>query len=187
VPLGPLDQTSMATTIQGVRIVKSVRTPLAAAIEKVGDDLASVTGPRIVIIVSDGQETCGGDPVQAVHDLTAKGLDVALDIVGLGLDKAGRKALQAIAHAGNGTYHDARDPNTLEEAISAAFSAPFEVLDESGTIVARGKVDGPALKLPPGTYRVVVMSDPPTTLETVTVTEGSTTTVTVKAPPSSTP
>ena len=183
VPLSPLDQTTMAATIQGVHIVNSVRTPLAAAIEKVGDDLASVTGPRIVIIVSDGRETCGGDPVQAVRDLTAKGLDVALDIVGLGLDRAGRKALRAIAHAGNGTYHDARDPKTLEEAISAAFSAPFEVLDEGGTIVARGKVDGPTLKLPPGTYRVVVLSDPPTTLEAVAVTEGSTTAVTVRAPP----
>ncbi len=121
--------------------------------------------------------------MQAVHALTAKGLDVALDIVGLGLDRAGRKALRAIARAGKGTYHDARDPATLEQAISAAFSAPYEVLDESGAIVARGKVDGPALTLPPGTYRVIVLSDPRTTLETVSVTEDATTTVTVKAPP----
>ena len=48
----------------------------------------------------------------------------------------------------------------LGDAIRAAVSAPFEVFDASGASVATGTVGGAAVKLPPGTYRVVVLSDP---------------------------
>ena len=92
VPLGPLDAEAMAATIEGLRTPRSVRTPLAAAIERVADDLAGVTGPRIVVVVSDGRESCGGDPEAAVRALRDQGFDVTVNVVGLGLEQGGSPA-----------------------------------------------------------------------------------------------
>ncbi|MBX3030830.1 MAG: VWA domain-containing protein [Chloroflexi bacterium] len=175
VPLGPLDPDAMAERIQGLRILRSVRTPLAAAIRAVGDDLAGVTGPRIVIVVSDGQESCDGDPEAEVRALVAAGYDVTLNVVGLSLDDARvRRSIQRLARLGNGTYFDARDPDQVATAIRAAVSAPFQVFDQAGALVASGTVGGAAVELPPGTYRVVVRSDPQAVYEGIVVTsEGS--------------
>ena len=92
---------------RGDEIDKTVRTPLAAAIAAVAGDLAAVTGPRIVIIVSDGQESCGGDPEAAVRSLVEQGFDVSVNVVGLDLDRRTRRRISKLAAIGNGAYYDA--------------------------------------------------------------------------------
>jgi hypothetical protein len=156
VPLGPLEPTVLGATIESISIDKSVKTPLAAAIAAVADDLAAVTGPRIVIVVTDGAESCGGDPEAAVQSLIDRGFDVSVNVVGLGLDKKARRKISRLAAVGNGDYYDARDAAGLEKALKGALGDPYVVVDASGTEVARGTVDGPAVELPPGTYRVTL-------------------------------
>lgn len=173
-PLGPLDPDTLAGTIDGIRIDRSVRTPLAAAIEAVPDDLRSATGPRIVVVVSDGRESCGGDPERAVETLRDQGFDVTVNVVGLGLSKADRQRMRRLAELGGGAYFDARRADQLDEALRSAVSAPFEVLDDIGTVVARGSVNGPGVALPPGTYRVLVRTDPEQAFETVVLRAGET-------------
>jgi Ca-activated chloride channel family protein len=56
-------------------------------------------------VVSDGKETCQGDPVVAARALAAKGTTV--HTVGFVVDTAARGQLQAIARATGGTYFDA--------------------------------------------------------------------------------
>jgi Mg-chelatase subunit ChlD len=169
VPLGPLDPAAMTATIDGLTIPKSVRTPLAAAIAAVGDDLAEVDGPRVVVVVSDGRESCGGDPEAAVQSLIDQGFDVSVNVVGLGLDRKSRKTIARLADIGNGHYYDARDAADMRDAVRAAFGAPYEVVDASGTVVANGTVDGAALELPPGPYRVRLVGSTPLTLDVVII------------------
>ncbi|MEZ4597813.1 MAG: VWA domain-containing protein [Chloroflexota bacterium] len=179
VPLGPLDREAMASTIEGIRLRSSVRTPLAAAIEAVAGDLASVTGPRIVVVVSDGQESCKGDPEAAVRALRDQGIDVTVNVVGIGLDKEDRRRIRRLATLGGGSYFDAKGAGQLDDAIGAAVSAPFEVRDATGAMIARGVVNGPTIELPPGTYEVTVLSDPPHVFEAVVLESGSGTTLTL--------
>ena len=169
VPLGPLDPEAMASIIEGIRLDKTVRTPLAAAIDAVADDLADVTGPKVVVVVSDGQESCKGDPEAAVGRLRAQGIDVTVNVVGLGLRPADRKRIRRLASLGGGTYFDAAGAGQLNDALRTAVSAPFEVFDQAGELVGRGSVNGPAVKLPPGLYRVVVLTDPEHVFEDVLV------------------
>jgi hypothetical protein len=157
VPLGPLDPVSMIATIDALTIPRSVRTPLAAAIAAVGDDLAGVTGPRVVVVVSDGRESCGGDPEAAVRSLIDQGFDVSVNVVGLGLDRKSRQTIARLADVGDGHYYDARDADGLREALRAAFGAPYEVVDASGAVVGRGTVDGAPVVLSPGAYRVALV------------------------------
>jgi hypothetical protein len=179
-PLGPLDPEALATDIEGLRILRSVRTPLAKAIRAVADDLAGVTGPRIVIVVSDGVESCGGDPAREVRRLVDQGTDITLNVVGLALDdRSVRRSIRRLAALGGGSYFDARDPAEVAQAIRTAVSAPFQVFDAAGVLVARGTVGGGAIELSPGTYRVVVLTDPGMTYEGIVVETGRSVTVTL--------
>ncbi len=173
VPLSPLDPGSLSAGIASLDVVQATDTPIGAALRKVPDDLADATGTRIIVLITDGQETCGGDPVAAVRALKAKGIDARINIVGFGLsDKRLKKSMQGWARQGNGTYFDARDSTQLARAIASAVSAPFRVLDANGNEVAAGTVGGAAVKLPPGTYSVVALTDPTVRFEAVVVASG---------------
>jgi len=157
-----------------------VRTPLAKAIRSVAADLEGVTGPRIVIVVSDGAESCGGDPAKEVRRLRATGTDVTLNVVGLALDdRATRRAVRRLAALGGGTYFDARDPDEVAQAIRTAVSAPFQVFDSEGVLVGGGTVGGGAIELPPGTYQVVVLTEPRMTYEGIVIEQEGAVTVTL--------
>jgi hypothetical protein len=73
------------------------------------------------VLVSDGKETCQGDPVVAAKALAAK--DITVHTVGFIVDTAARGQLQAIAQATGGTYFDApvgpELPDTLKSALNA--------------------------------------------------------------------
>ncbi len=69
-----------------------------------------MTGPRIVVVVSDGKESCKGDPAAEVDRLRSQGFDVTLNVVGLALDKTSRRNIRRLAELGGGSYFDAADP-----------------------------------------------------------------------------
>ena len=149
VPLGPLDPATMTARSRVCASTQTVNTPLADAIDHVAEDLAGVTGRRIVVVVSDGQENCGGRPRGRGRRLRDQGFDVTVNVVGLGLD-AGPQADPTLAGLGRGSYFDARTVGQLDEAIGAAVSAPFDVYDSSGAIVASGSSMGPRSSYRPG-------------------------------------
>ena len=149
-PLRPLVRQKMLDKIRTLRGV-TLGTPLAAMIAALPQDLAGATGPKVVIVVTDGRETCKGDPGKEVQRLIDSGLEASVSIVGLALDRAEIKAdMKRWAEAGGGTFYDAQDPATLETAIAAVLQAPYRVYDESGAIVATGVVGGAAVEVPTG-------------------------------------
>ena len=168
VPLGPLDPAAMARRIAKVTIGKGTKTPLGATLHAVGSDLAGVKGPTVVVLVTDGQETCKGDPGAEVQALLAQGLDVQVNIVGFAIDDAGLEAdLAAWAALGHGTSFSADSSKDLGAAIAKALAAPFRVHDPSGAIVAAGTVGGDAVPLEPGPYHVEVLTDPTSSFDIV--------------------
>jgi hypothetical protein len=173
-PLGPLDPATLGPLIDAISVDKRIGTPLAAAIEAAGQDLAAVQGPRIAVVVSDGQESCGGDPEAAVRSLVSEGVDIRLNIVGLGLDRRSRKRIGTLAELGNGAYFDVRDPAGLAEALAGAVSPPVRVLAVDGSLVATGTLGGKPVAVPPGVYRVEVLTEPPRTFDSVLVSPGQT-------------
>ena len=173
VPLGPLDRGAMLELIRSLKIGKGTRTPLAAAIGAVRDDIGGVEGPRIVVVVTDGNESCKGDPEAAVRSLVEEGFDTTVNIVGLALDNEKVKQRMASwAATGGGIFIDAQDQAGLSSAIVQTLRAPFRVIDGRGAVVAEGIVGDPAVTVPTGIYRVEVLSEPPATFEDVRVDPG---------------
>jgi Mg-chelatase subunit ChlD len=171
--LGPLDRAALQRRIQRLKIDKGTRTPLGAAIAAVAGDIGQTPGPKVVVVVTDGAETCKGDPAAAVQGLVDAGIDTTVNIVGLALDDEQLKASMASwAQAGGGVFFDAQDRAGLSSAIAATLRAPFRVLDDAGTVVAQGVVGGPGVAVPIGTWRVQVLTDPVLTLEDVVVAPG---------------
>jgi Ca-activated chloride channel family protein len=96
-------------------------TPLAAAIETAGTELeaSDIEGEQVVYVVSDGEETCGGDPVAAARTLNEGDIRAIVNIIGLDLPAADREALEAVAGAGGGVFEAVSDGNELFAALGA--------------------------------------------------------------------
>jgi hypothetical protein len=176
VPLQPLDPARVTELVNGIEVVQEADTPLGGAIASVPDDLANSTGTRILLVITDSQEVwphpdlCGMDPAAAIRSLRRHGIDARLNIVGFGLtNKKAKTQLRTWARLGNGSYFDARGSDDLARAIRAAVGAPFRVEDQAGNEIASGTVGGSPVPVPPGTWDVVVLSDPVQRFEDVVV------------------
>ena len=95
-------------------------TPLAASLQQAKEDFV-FEAPRVnsIVMLSDGIETCGGDPCKLVEDLKAQGINFTIHVIGLDVDDPTRQQLSCIAQAGGGTYHDARSQQDLDAALGA--------------------------------------------------------------------
>lgn len=182
-PLQPLDPAAMAGQITGLDAVDGVNTPIGAALAQVANDLQGVEGSKIVVLVTDGEETCGGDPAAALRDIAAQGIDARVNIVGFAVaDDALKAQFREWAHLGNGQYFDAAGAADLGAAITAAVQPPFRILDASGAEVARGLVDGPPVEVPAGTYRVEVQAASPVVFNNVTIGSGARAVIPLRTP-----
>ena len=160
ISLGPLDPAVAVAKINAIDPQELSKTPIAASLLKVNDDLAAVNGERIVVLVTDGEETCDGDPEAAIRELQGSGVDVRVNIVGFAIDEfALRKTFERWAELGGGAYFDAQDADELTGSIRQAVDATFEVLDDDGNIVTSGATNGDSVELPVGNYRVRLRGD----------------------------
>jgi von Willebrand factor type A domain len=96
-------------------------TPIAVSLQQAASDFPPTAKERVIVLVSDGKETCQGDPLVAAKALAAKGITV--HTVGFVVDTAARGQLQAIARATGGTYFDAPVGPELPETLKSALSA----------------------------------------------------------------
>lgn len=100
-------------------------TPLAGALEKAGKVLAGKTefSQNFVILLSDGKETCGGDPAMVAQKLHESGIELVTNVVGLSVGEEEKKQLELIAQAGGGRYFAANSRNELNDALILAAEA----------------------------------------------------------------
>jgi hypothetical protein len=121
VPFGPASAAGgpIAASVDGAKA--QGYTPIAYSLGQAANDFPPDAKERVIVLVSDGKETCAGDPVVAAKALAAK--DITVHTVGFVVDTAARGQLQAIAQATGGSYFDApvgpELPDTLKQALNA--------------------------------------------------------------------
>ncbi len=152
------NQADVYRAIDAIQAINLARTPLAASLNAVVDDLKGFEDQRrLVIMLTDGEETCDGDVEQAVADLIDTGIDVRLNIVGFHIDEIGLQAeFERFAKAGGGYYFDSQDDEQLIEGMAQALAAEFRVVDAAGNEVGRGRVDHERVRLDPGNYELII-------------------------------
>jgi Mg-chelatase subunit ChlD len=157
-------------------------TPIALALQETQKDLRDIAEPQLILLISDGMETCGGDPVQAAKDLIGLGYDLQMHIVGFDISRnlIARDQLIEIAQATGGTYYDADNSEQLRQALSMAAPFSYTVYDLEGNFVFAGRLGESGPQLPAGSYTIVIDTTPAITLSEVVVSDQQTTTVNVE-------
>ena len=170
VPLAPLDPDKVAGIIAGTNAMNLAKTPIAQSLELVMQDLEGVEGRKLILLITDGEETCDGDPAAAVQALKDAGFDIRLNIIGFAIDDAALKSdFETWADLGGGRYFDAQGADELSGAVREALRPKFQVFDATGTVVVEGTVNSEALEVPAGAYTIKVLTSPPQTFEAVEI------------------
>jgi len=179
VPIQPISEGQILATLEGLET--SGTTPLAYTLRQIPSDLEGLEGPIVVVLVTDGMETCKEDPVAAASELAALGLDIIFLLVGFDIDSAGpyaRSQLKAITDAVGGRYTDVSTGAALLSAFNLVLPS-FRVYDDSGKLVKEGIVGEAPFELRAGTYYVAVETDPQLLFEDVVIERDETVTITV--------
>ncbi|MGH0032350.1 MAG: vWA domain-containing protein [Myxococcota bacterium] len=138
------------------------QTPIAYALRQIQADLGSFRGERAVVLVTDGIESCDGDPIAAARELQRTGT-IPVHVIGFGLDGEGDvdlASLRAIAAATGGRFVTAGSAEELRDALATTVGTPFAVLQEGRTL-ATGTLGSPEpLRLPGGDYQLRIDSTP---------------------------
>jgi hypothetical protein len=179
-PIGKLDRARLLALVDHTQ--PRGETPLVYSVLQTPADLKPLGGGSVVL-VTDGEESCDGDPAAAARQLKDSGIDITLNIVGFTLTgKEVEKQLGMLAEATGGRYYGAQSGDALARALmmAAVEKFPYTVFDASGGQVATGEAGQNATELAAGDYRVVVRAgDEQLVAEHLTVTPGNDTVVKV--------
>ena len=180
VPVGPLNRAEMKTQIQDLQ--SGGATPLAYVLEKAREDLDEVSGSKVLVLVSDGMETCQGDPIAAARTLVASGYDLRVQVVGYDVAQyqAAREQLKKIAEVSGGMYSDASDSGQLRRALQIAGPVRYTVYNEQGENIFTGVLGEPGPRLPAGLYDVIIETTPTLELRGITIQAEQKTTITLR-------
>ena len=95
------------------------KTPITEALRQAAAALRAAEDRATVILVSDGEETCGGDPCAAAAELEATGVDLTVHVVGFDVSEPEQEQLRCIAEKTGGRFFPAADAAALAEALRA--------------------------------------------------------------------
>ncbi len=122
-------------------------TPIALSISQVVAQLGDSERETIIILVSDGHETCRKDPCGIVRDLKATGVDFVMHVVGFGVSNSEQQELDCLARAGGGRYFAAHDTASLLAAMQAISKDVGTKVEKARTSVATVSTSLAALKI----------------------------------------
>ena len=153
-PVGAVDGPALKSAAQA--IVPKGWTPVGPALRKAAEALPK-EGPRSVVLVSDGEDTCAPpEPCEVARELAAQGVDLRVHTVGFAADAKTREQLMCIARASGGTYADAPDAGTLERELNRITQRALRSYEPTGTPVSGGPDPARAPLVTPGNYLDVI-------------------------------
>ncbi len=127
-------------------------TPIAASLQRAGAVIRQGDTAVSVVLVSDGFETCGGDPCAVARQLRREGVDVTIHVVGIRVDARMRESLSCVAQSTGGAFHGVETMDALYQTFDrlrerivrdAALRLPEERADAVAKIRLGGDVTGP--------------------------------------------
>jgi von Willebrand factor type A domain len=125
VPFGPLPNVK-DRVVGAARSVKAQGyTPISHVLGLAAKDLGQQAGERVIILVSDGKETCDADPCATARALKENDVSLVVHTIGFAVDSAARLELQCVAEKTGGSYHDADSAEGLAKALGLAAVAPM--------------------------------------------------------------
>ncbi|MGH6735907.1 MAG: vWA domain-containing protein [Methyloceanibacter sp.] len=108
----------------------SGKTPLAAAVQQAAEVLDFRAEPGVVVLLTDGEETCDGAPCALGKILKAEGLQLTVHVIGFRMTAFWTGAQSALdvrclAEETGGLYIAAEDQEELVEAFEKSLGCPM--------------------------------------------------------------
>ncbi|HKY63478.1 MAG TPA: VWA domain-containing protein [bacterium] len=139
-PFGPINKSNFLALVNATNPLG--QTPIAYSLEQAANDFtAGADEAQTIILVSDGEESCGGDPVATAKALLAKGFKLKINVIGLDVDANAKNQLAAIATATGGQYFDARDAASLTSSLQKLTQESL-VIEKAGASVYGEEIRG---------------------------------------------
>ena len=139
-PFGPVGKVRAPI----LKIVQSLRprgqTPIGYSLREAVKDFPDWrSGRNVIVLITDGEESCGADPCAISRELQQQGIIMKPYVVGFGLDLKAEEKVKCIGH-----YFSAKDRDTLNQALKsimvqvvAAPSLEVEVWADGANVTAR--------------------------------------------------
>lgn len=115
VAVGPLKRELLIEKITSIR--PTGMTPISLSLKMTAEKIKSFNERTTVILISDGQETCMGDPCELVRDLKSEGNRFKLHVIGFGVTEDVSRQLGCVAKSGGGKYFSAENAEQFENAL----------------------------------------------------------------------
>lgn len=171
-PMGKIDADAMKTMVKGIKPLGS--TPIAYSLsESVKDFKKGIPGDKVVVLVTDGLESCGGDPCAAAKALREGGVVGKIHVVGFGLSEAELQTLKCIAEPSGGLLVGASNATEFTGAMEQIMDKSLDKnLDlrglnlkkegvfmsvkamQEGKVIAEGQGTQVLLSVPAGKYDI---------------------------------
>ncbi|MBS4207056.1 VWA domain-containing protein [Bacillus sp. FJAT-50079] len=133
-PLQPFDAEKFTQAVDGVEA--KGWTPIANAIKTAREKMAGSSENVTLYIISDGAETCDGDPVAEAKAFAGENEGRTVNIIGFDVDQAGENSLKEVAAAGNGEYISAKTIDELNHSIKKTWVPSFqEIMSKNNSLL----------------------------------------------------
>jgi uncharacterized cupredoxin-like copper-binding protein/Mg-chelatase subunit ChlD len=119
-------------------------TPIGLSLERAGEDFPPATDGAVnaIVLVTDGLETCGGDPANVAGSLRQGEQEIVTHVIGFALTEEEQQLLAGIADQGDGQLLGAGNADELSQAL-------FSVLEDLEIVTGVGYIAGNAFPLIP--------------------------------------
>jgi Mg-chelatase subunit ChlD len=115
-PLGPIDKAALKSKINGFNATGM--TPIASSLTKAGEELKKAKGGSAIVLVTDGAESCHGNPAAVAEKLAAEfGVKFGINVIGFGIEPKEKAELASIAEKGHGKLLTVENASELAGAL----------------------------------------------------------------------
>lgn len=97
-------------------------TPIARTLELVGKHLLTGHPSTEIILISDGIESCDGDPIKEIQKIKRVNPNVKMHVLGLDVLKNEERELQFLASESSGKYFPVKNQKSMEEALTSIWT-----------------------------------------------------------------
>jgi Ca-activated chloride channel family protein len=107
------------------------KTPLTAAVAKAAEVLDFRAKPALIVLLTDGEETCGGSPCDLGKKLSSEAASLTVHVIGLrvkGYTWMGEQSLvetKCLAERNGGLYLPVETEDELREAFEKTLGCPM--------------------------------------------------------------
>ncbi len=160
-PLGAIDKATLKSKIAGYNATGM--TPIASSLTKAGEELKKAKGGSAIVLVTDGAESCHGDPAGVAAKLAAEfGVKFGINVIGFGIEPQEKQQLADIADKGHGkllTVENASElASALQKVVAEKVATPppqreTKEYEAGGAAVKPGVFFGDAPLTPSGDYK----------------------------------